>query len=192
MGGNPIKGIRSSSKDNSALTVGSAKSTYFPISVGRAMQGHIDMGGNPIANIKPFVEDDSSQDALDALKNHVINFDYFLTQRGELKRLINEVSADALDRKNPDAMESNIDMDNHGIVNLRDPQAHNGSHAATVNFVNTTINDSNAVINSLFDSKIQESERSFNKSCPTRKCLSVLWKIICLKKMTVIFIKLEV
>ena len=160
MGGNPIKGIRSSSQDNSALTVGSAKSTYFPISVGRAMQGHIDMGGNPIANIKPFVEDDSSQDALDALKNHVINFDYFLTQRGELKRLINEVSADALDRKNPDAMESNIDMDNHGIVNLRDPQAHNGSHAATVNFVNTTINDSNAVVNALIDSKIEESEEA--------------------------------
>ena len=52
-----------------------------------------------------------------------------------------------MNRKNPDPMESNIDMDNHDIVNLRDPQAHDGSHAATVSFVNTTINDSNAVIN---------------------------------------------
>ena len=115
---NPIEGIRSSSQDNSALTVGSAKSTYFPISGGRVMQGHNDMGGNPIINIKPFVEDDSSQDALDSLKNHVVNFDYFYTQRGELKRLINEVSADAWNRKNPDPMESNIDMDNDDIVNL--------------------------------------------------------------------------
>ena len=160
MGGNPIKGIRSSSKDNSALTVGSAKSTYFPISGGRAMQGRIDMDGNPIINIKPFVEDDSSQHALDALKNHVFNFDYFQTQRGKLEESIKEVSANALNRKNPDPMESNIDMDNHDIVNLRDPQAHDGSHAATVNFVNTTINDSNAVINALIDSKIEESEEA--------------------------------
>ena len=160
MGDNPIEGIRSSSQDNSALTVGSAKSTYFPISGGRAMQGHIDMDGNPIINIKPFVEDDSSQHALDALKNHVFNFDYFQTQRGKLEESIKEVSANALNRKNSDPMESNIDMDNHDIVNLRDPQAHDGSHAATVNFVNTTINDSNAVINALIDSKIEESEEA--------------------------------
>ena len=82
------------------------------------MQGHIDMGGNPIINIKPFVEDDTSQASLDALKNHVINFDYFQTQRGKLEGLIKG----ALNRKNPDPMESNIDMDNHDIVNLRDPK----------------------------------------------------------------------
>ena len=57
-------------------------------------------------------------------------------------------------------MESNIDMDNDDIVNLRDPQAHDGSHAATVNFANTTINDSNAVINAIIDSKIEESEEA--------------------------------
>ena len=76
------------------------------------MQGHIDMGGNPIINIKSFVEDDSSQASLDALKNHVINFDYFHTQRSELKKLINEVSADALNGKNLDPMGRNIDMEN--------------------------------------------------------------------------------
>ena len=112
MGDNPIEGIRSTSQDNFALTVGSAKSTYCPISGGRAMQGHIDMGCNPITNIKPFVEDDSSQASLGALKNHVINFDYFHTQRSELKRLINEVSAGALNRKNLDPVERNIDMEN--------------------------------------------------------------------------------
>ena len=170
IGDNPIEGIRRSSQDNSALTVGGAKATYFPLAGNRSMQRDLNMDGNAIINIKPFVEDDSSQDALIALKNHVVNFDYFHTQRGELKRLVNEVSADGLNRKNPDPMESNVDMDNHDIVNLRDPQAHDRSHAATVNFVNTTINDSNAVINALIDSKIEESERSFNKSWPTRKC----------------------
>ena len=159
-GDNPIEGIKSSSQDNSALTVGSAKSTYFPISGGCAMQGHIDMGHNPIINIKPFVEDDSSQASLDALKNHAINLDYFHTQRGELKRLTNEVSGDALNRKNPGSMESNVNMDNDYIVNLRDPRAHNGSHSATVNYVSKTINDSNSVINALIDSKIEESEEA--------------------------------
>ena len=49
------------------------------------------MGGFAIRNIKPFIEDDSSQAASDAQKNDVINFGYFHTERGELKRLINEV-----------------------------------------------------------------------------------------------------
>ena len=68
MGDNPIERIRNSSQDNSALTVGSAKSTYFPISDARAMQRRIDMGSNPTINIKPFCEDDSRQASLDALK----------------------------------------------------------------------------------------------------------------------------
>ena len=59
------------------------------------------MGGLAITNIKPFVEDDSSQAASDAQKNDVINFGYFHTERGELKRLINEVGYDALNRKKP-------------------------------------------------------------------------------------------
>ena len=89
---------------------------------------------------------------------------FFHTQRGELKRLINEVSPNALNRKNLDPMESNINMDNHNVLNLRDPQAHDGSHAATVNYVNTTINDSNVVINALIDSKIEESEEASIKA----------------------------
>ena len=68
------------------------------------------------------------------VRPHLINFDYFHTQIGEFKRLINEVSADGLNRKNPDPMESNIDMANHDIVNVRDPQAHDGSHATVCNY----------------------------------------------------------
>ena len=37
------------------------------------MQGNLNMGGNPIINIKPFVEDDSS----DTQKNEAITFGYF-------------------------------------------------------------------------------------------------------------------
>ena len=99
MGDNAITGIRSSSVDNAALTVGGAKSTYLPLTGDRGMQGNLNMGGNAIRNIKPFVEDDSSQAAQNAQSNHVINFGYFHGQRGDLKREINDVAAEALNRK---------------------------------------------------------------------------------------------
>ena len=99
MGDNAITGIRSSSVDNAALTVGGANSTYLPLTGDRGMQGNLNMGGNAIRNIKPFVEDDSSQAAQNAQLNDVINFGYFHGQRGVLKREINDVAAEALNRK---------------------------------------------------------------------------------------------
>ena len=158
MGDNAITGIRSSSADDAALTVGGAKSTYLPLTGDRGMQGDLDMGGNAIRNIKPFVEDDSSQAAQNAQLNDVINFGYFHGQRGDLKREINDVSAAALNRKNPDPMEDSIDMANHSIIRLKDPTSSDSFHASTVNYVNRTITDNNAVINTLIEDKISESE----------------------------------
>ena len=158
MGDHAIIGIRSSSSNNAALTVGGAKSLYVSLNGMRTMQGNLNIGGFAIINIKPFVEDDSSQAASDAQRNEVINFGYFKDERGELKRLINSVSSEALNRKNPDPMENNIDMANHSIINLKDPQASDASYAASVNFVNNAVNGSNVIINGIIDKKIQESE----------------------------------
>ena len=158
MGYNAIIGIRSSAVDNAALTVGGAKATYLSLLGNRSMQGILNMGGHAIKNIKPFVEDDSSQASSDAQKNDVINFGYFHTERGELKRLINEVGYDALNRKDPDPMEDDIDMANHSIINLKDPKPSDASYAASVNFVNNTVNHSNTIINGVIDKKIKESE----------------------------------
>ena len=158
MGDNAITGIRSSSADDAALTVGGAKSTYLPLLGDRGMEGDLDMGGNAIINIKPFVEDDSSPAVQNAQANDVINFRYFHGQRGQLKREINDVSAAALNRKNPDPMEDSIDMGNHSIINLKDPNSSDSFHASNVNYVNKTISDNNAVINSLIDDKISEAE----------------------------------
>ena len=77
MGDHAILGVKSSSTDNSVITVGGAKATYLPLNGDRAMQGDLDMGGKPIINMKPFVEDDSSQETLDAQNNYVIKFGYF-------------------------------------------------------------------------------------------------------------------
>ena len=158
MGDNPITGIRSSSADDAALTVGGVKSTYLPLTGDRGMQGNLDMGGNAIINIKPFVEDDSSPAAQNAQLNDFINFGYFHQQRGQLKREINDVAAAALNRKNPDPMEDDIDMANHSIINLKDPKSSDSFHASNVNYVNRTITDNNAVINTLIEDKISESE----------------------------------
>ena len=88
MGDHTITGIRSSSADNAALTVGASKSLYLPISGIQGMQGNLNMGGQSIVNLRPFVEIDSAQPAQD---NEAINFGYFHTQRGDLKREINAV-----------------------------------------------------------------------------------------------------
>ena len=158
MGDHSIIGIRSSSADNAALTVGGAKATYFPLLGVRSMQGNLNMGGFAITNIKPFVEDDSSQATSDAQKNEVINFGYFHTERGELKRLINSVSSEALNRKNPDPMENNIDMANHSIINLKETEDYQATYAVNVKFVANAIVDNNTTLQTEIDSKIKASE----------------------------------
>ena len=158
MGDNPITGIRSSSADDAALTVGGAKSTYLHLTGDRGMQGDLNMGGNAIRNIKPFVEDDSSQAAQNAQLNDVINFGYFHQQRGDLKREINDVSAAALNRKNPDPMEDDIDMTNHSIINLKDPKSSDSFHVSNVNYVNRRVTDNNSVLRSFIEFKVSEFE----------------------------------
>ena len=56
------------------------------------------------------------------------------------------------------AMTGNLDMANHNLINLKDPQPSDNSHAASVNFVNTSINNSNSIIDGIIDRKIEESE----------------------------------
>ena len=151
---NPLSGDDAANK----TYVDNGDNLNLPLNGSRSMTGNLDMGGNAIRNIKPFVEDDSSQAAQNAQSNDVINFGYFHGQRGDLKREINDVSAAALNRKNPDPMEDSIDMGNHSIIRLKDPKSSDSFHASTVNYVNRTITDNNAVINTLITDKVSESE----------------------------------
>ena len=158
MGHHTITGIKSSSADNAALTVGSAKATYLPLSGNRAMHGTLNMSGHSIKNIRPFVEDGSSQAASDAQKYDVVHWGKIHEIRGDLKREINAVEYEALNRINPDPMQDNINMGNHFITNIKDPQVSDNTYAATVNFVNKTVSDNNTTINTLIESKINEIE----------------------------------
>ena len=87
----------------------------------RAMTGTLNLGGQRVINIKEFVEDDSSQAASDAQKYDVVNWGKIHEIRGDLKREINAVEYEALNRINPNPMEDDIDMANHKIINLADP-----------------------------------------------------------------------
>ena len=84
----------------------------------------------------------------------MINFDYFHTQIGEFKRLINEVSADGLNILWKAILIwlitslLTLEINKHMMALM------------LLQFVNTIINDSNAVINALIDSKIEESEEA--------------------------------
>ena len=94
-----------------------------------------------------------------AQDNEVIKFGYFHTQRGELKRLINDVASESLSRTdNGDKMEVNLNMNTNSIINLKDPQSSNSHYAATVNFFNKTVSDNNSTISALIDSKIDQVE----------------------------------
>ena len=66
------------------------------------------MDNREIINIRPFVEDDNLGQS-----GQVTDFSFFHTQRGDLKRLINEFSAEKLPKDCSEPMQGNIDMNNH-------------------------------------------------------------------------------
>ena len=124
----------------------------------RAMIGTLNLGGQRVVNIKGFVEDDSSQSASDAQKYDVVNWGKIHEIRGDLKREINAVEYEALNRINPNPMEDDIDMGNNFITNIKEPGPSNSQYVATVNFVNKTVSDNNTTISTLIDSKINERD----------------------------------
>ena len=89
------------------------------------MTGTLDLGGQRVVNIKGFVEDDTSQATSDAQKYDVVNWGKVHEIRGDLKREINAVGYEALNRINPDPMEDDIDMANHKIINTATPTDNN-------------------------------------------------------------------
>ena len=52
VGDHTITGIRSSSQDNAALTVGGARATYLTLYGGRGMESYLNMNNHEIRNLK--------------------------------------------------------------------------------------------------------------------------------------------
>ena len=134
------------------------------------MVGDIYMNNHDVVGVK-----DPTGDTYCANKKYVDN---------EISK-INIDSTPLLPRDGSRTMLGNLDMDNHNIrycgillmnslgvinmnngniINLKDPKPSDADHAASVNFVNNTINNSNAIINGVIDTKIKASEERSIKS----------------------------
>ena len=161
MGDHTITGIRSSSGDDAALTNGGAKSLYLPLSGNKGMEGILNMSNNAIRYLKMPPNDPSSGNPPD---DCALNFKYFHSQRGDLLRQINEVGSKALSIDGSDPMGGNLDMNGNNIIRLKDPLPSNSQYAASVNFVNKTISESNANLSKIIDRKITEAEKFNIKS----------------------------
>ena len=86
-----------------------------------------------------------------------------IKQRDYLVRMMAEEDADLLPKDGSEPMGGNLSMTDsrgtkHSITGLKDPQPSDSSYAASVNFVNTTVNGSNVIINGVIDKKIKDSE----------------------------------
>ena len=62
------------------------------------MSGDLNMGSKEIINIKPFVDNKTNQ------TGRAIDFSFFYTHRGEIKRLINIISAENLPKDGSESM----------------------------------------------------------------------------------------
>ena len=155
MGDHTITGIKSSSQDNAALTVGGAKSLYLPLNGSRGMESSLNMGNNTIRNLKMPANDPSGGNPPD---DCALNFKYFHSQRGDLERQINEVGSKAFSKDGSDPMEAKLDMNLFDIINLPTADSNESSYATNVNYVNKTVSDNNATIGGLIDSKVAEVE----------------------------------
>ena len=105
----------------------------LPLNGSRAMQGNLNMGDHTITGISSSAADNAA-----------------LTVGG--------AKATFFPLHGNRSMQGNLNMANHSIINLKDPQPSDSSYAASVNFVNNTVNGSNVIINDEIDKKIQESE----------------------------------
>ena len=108
-----------------------------PIKMDDHGNSNLDMSNSSIINIGGIEMKNDNDSELDMKNNKIVN-------AGKLEMV--------------DDNDSEINMNNNSIINLKDPQPSDNSHAASVNFVNTSINHSNTIINGVIDKKIKESE----------------------------------
>ena len=124
----------------------------------KSMTGNLNTDGNYIDGLPELVEDDTSDETLAKIKGRAIDFGYFKKQRDYLVQRMGEEDSDLLPKDGSESMEGNLNMtdssgNKHSIIGLKDPQPSDSSYAASVNFVNRTVNG-------VIDKKIRESEEA--------------------------------
>ena len=168
MGHHTITGIKSSSADNAALTVGGAKATYLPLSGNRAMQGTLDMANHKIINAavptededganKKYVDDEIAK--LPHSDTGTLKLDGSRTMTGNLNmghHTITGITSSSADNaaltvggakatylplSGNRAMQDTLNLGGNSIINIKEPDIFDSNYAANVNFVNKTIDN---------------------------------------------------
>ena len=119
---NPFRGDDAANK----TYVDNRDNLNLPLNGSRAMQGNLNMSDHTVTGIHSSTADNAA-----------------LTVGG--------AKATFFPLQGNRSMQGNLNMANHSIINLKDPQPSDSSYAASVNFVNNTVNG-------IIDKKIQESE----------------------------------
>ena len=148
---NLIKALQSSKADQSYVD-----DNFLNLDGSKSMKGNLNTDGNYIDGLPELVEDDTSDETLAKIKGRAIDFGYFKKQRDYLVRRMVEEDGDLLPKDGSEPMGGNLSMtdssgNKHSIIGLKDPQPSDSSYAASVNFVNTTVNG-------IIDKKIKDSE----------------------------------
>ena len=168
MGHHTITGIKSSSADNAALTVGGAKATYLPLSGNRAMQGTLEMANHKIINAAVPTEDDDGANKkyvdneiakLPHSDNGTLKLDGSRAMAGNLDMghhtitgiksssadnaalTVGGAKATYLPLSGNRAMQGTLNLGGHSIKNIKEPDISDSNYAANVNYVNKTIDN---------------------------------------------------
>ena len=107
----------------------------------RAMEGDLNMNNHHIDYLETIVEDDGPNPNYDQIKYKAVNFELLKNTRDYLFRENNLAVAPLLPKDGSGLMTGNLQMGDNFITSLKDPNPSDSNYAATVNFVNKTIDD---------------------------------------------------
>ena len=107
----------------------------------RAMEGDLNMNNHHIDYLETIVEDDGSNPNYDQMKYKAVNFELLKNTRDYLFRENSLAVAPLLPKDGSEPMTGNLQMGENFITSLKDPNPSDSNYAATVNFVNKTIDN---------------------------------------------------
>ena len=107
----------------------------------RAMKGDLNMNNHHIDYLETIVEDDGPNPNYDQIKYKAVNFELLKNTRDYLFRENSLAVAPLLPKDGSGLMTGNLQMGDNFITSLKDPNPSDSNYAATVNFVNKTIDD---------------------------------------------------
>ena len=134
-------------------------SLYLKVDGSRAMTGYLDMGNNIIKFCGGLRMENDGKSSINMNNSNI----YRLPNPVRGDNAANKTYVDNGDNLNlplngSRTMTGDLHMGGNAIIILKDPNSSDSFHAPNVNYVNRTITDNNAVINSLIEDKVSEAE----------------------------------